>query len=73
MTTGRWVDDMISSEAGRSGQEAKRRRAARLRKGDRDFDRLLQQLDREAKIPKRIKYDKGYGLFRPVRPPRRSK
>ena len=47
-TTGRWVDDMISSEAGRSGQAAKRRRAGRLRKEDMDIDRFIRELDRDA-------------------------
>ena len=46
--TGRWVDDVISGMAGRSGQEAKRRRAGRLRKEAMDIDRFIRELDRDA-------------------------
>ena len=73
MTTGRWVDDMISGMAGRSGQEAKRRRAGRLRKEDRDVDRFLNQLDREAKINQRETDLFVNRLLGPRRPPRSGK
>ena len=58
--TGRWVDDMISGMSGRSGQEAKRRRAGRIRKEDMDIDRFIRELDREAS-------------FKYVYPPRRAR
>ena len=66
MTTGRWVDDMISSQAGRSGQEAKRRRAGRLRKADSDMDRLLKQLEMQGRAGTRSMNR----LLGPRRPPR---
>ena len=69
----RWVDDMISSEAGRSGQEAKRRRAGRLGKADKDMDRLLKQLDREAAAGRRASNVQYTRLFGPRRPPRSSR
>ena len=47
-TTGRWVDDFLSNEAGRSGQEAKRRRAGRLKKEDQWIDRFIEGLERDA-------------------------
>ena len=68
MTTGRWVDDMISSQAGRSGQAAKRRRAGRLRKADRDMDRLLKQLEMQGRADTRSMNR----LLGPRRPPRRK-
>ena len=73
MTTGRWVDDVISGMAGRSGQEAKRRRAGRLRKEDRDIDRFLNQLDREAKMNRRQTGMFVNRLLGPKRPPRSGK
>ena len=71
--TNRWVDDMISGEAGRSGQEAKRRRAGRLVKADKDMDRFLKQLDKEAGATRRASNVQFNRLFGPRRPPRRSK
>jgi len=67
MTTGRWVDDMISGMAGRSGQEAKRRRAGRLRKEDRDIDRFIKQLE----MADRASMRSMNRLLGPRRPPRR--
>ena len=69
----RWVDDMISSEAGRSGQEAKRRRAGRLGKADKDMDRLLKQLERQAKASRRATGLQVNRLLGPRRPPRSSR
>ncbi len=47
-TTRRLVGDLISDMSGRSGQEAKRRRAGRLRKEDRYIDRFIEELERDA-------------------------
>ena len=69
----RWVDDMISSQAGRSGQEAKRRRASRLMKADRDMDRWLKKLDKEAGATRRAESMEFNRLFGPRRPPGRSR
>ena len=41
-------DYMDSHLAGRSGQEAKRRRAARIRKWDKDLDDWIKELERKA-------------------------
>ena len=64
--TGRWVDDMISSEAGRSGQEAKRRRAGRLKKGEMDAERFIKQLE----MADRASHRSMNRLLGPRRPPR---
>ena len=65
----RWVDDMISSEAGRSGQEAKRRRAGRLRKEDMDIDRFIKKLE----MADRASTRRVNRLLGPRRPPRSSR
>jgi len=49
-STRRKIDDIVSSRAGRSGQEAKRRRAGRRRKVDLDIDRFIKGLEKEAMI-----------------------
>ncbi len=49
-STRRYIDDTVSSRAGRSGQEAKRRRAGRIRKLDVDIDRFIKGLEKKAMI-----------------------
>ena len=65
----RWVDDMISGEAGRSGQEAKRRRAGRLKKGEMDVERFIKQLE----MADRASTRRVNRLLGPRRPPRSSR
>jgi len=65
----RLAGDIVSDWAGRSGQEAKRRRAGRLRKEGKDIDQYIKQLEMEDRVETR----RINRLFGPRRPPRRSK
>ena len=69
MAHNRLADDILSDSSGRSGQEAKRRRAGRLKKGEMDVERFIKQLE----MADRASTRRVNRLLGPRRPPRSSR